>query len=261
MLGAIEARRPATAVEHLIPADAPARPRALAVIDGVLTGEIWTDDPAEPTWAVAMETADGTVYAGGALTSELLADVLSGVRTASGDFIFGFSGPRDPVRKLLPAEPYWRGEAIDFTERRPPSDEAALLRPPDGVRVVPIDAELLAHTEWYADTLHAFGSVERWLELGLGFGALVGDELVAEALAGPRCRGLLEMGIVTREAHRRRGYATLASRHLAVECEARGERVWWNASADNVASIATARRIGFSVERRYDLVALRAPLR
>jgi RimJ/RimL family protein N-acetyltransferase len=126
--------------------------------------------------------------------------------------------------------------------------------------VVPIDPQLLARTEWYADTLHAFGSIERWLELGLGFGVMVGEELVAEALAGPRCRGVLEMGIVTRESHRRRGYGTLASRRLAMACEARGDRVWWNANADNVASIAIARRLGFSVERRYELAALHAPL-
>lgn len=256
---AIQAATP-RAVERLIPVDAPARPRALAVIDGVLTGHVWTDDAVDPTWAIVAETADGTAYAGGALTRELVADVLRGLWTASAELIFGFSGPDDPLRRLLPADPFWRGEAIDFTERRPPPDEAELLRPPEGVKVVPIDAQLLRRTEWYADTLHAFGTVERWLGLGLGFGVMVGDEIVAEALAGPRCRGLLEMGIVTREAHRRRGYATLASRHLAVACEARGDRVWWNANADNVASIAIARRLGFTVERRYDLVALGAPL-
>lgn len=245
-------------MERLIPANAPARPRALAVIDGVLTGHVWTDDPANPTWVVVIETADGTVYAGGTLTRRIFAGLLHKVRTASGELIIGFSGSDDPLRELVPVEPYWRGEAIDFTDRRPPRDEAELLSPPEGVRVVPIDPQLLARTEWYADTLHAFGSVERWLELGLGFGVMVGEELVAEALAGPRCRGVLEMGIVTRESHRRRGYGTLASRRLAMACEARGDRVWWNANAANVASIAIARRLGFSVERRYELVALRA---
>jgi RimJ/RimL family protein N-acetyltransferase len=33
--------------------------------------------------------------------------------------------------------------------------------------------------------------------------------------------------------------------------------VWWNTSVDNVASRAIARRLGFSVERPYDLVAYR----
>jgi hypothetical protein len=64
-----------------------------------------------------LEDGDGTVYGGGELTSDRVAAALRRVKTASGDLIFGFSGPDDPLRLLVPAEPYWRGEAIDFTDR------------------------------------------------------------------------------------------------------------------------------------------------
>jgi RimJ/RimL family protein N-acetyltransferase len=114
---------------------------------------------------------------------------------------------------------------------------------------------VLPHTEWYEDTLHAFGSLERWESLGEGWAIAAGDELLAECTAGPRTRGLLEMGVITREAHRRRGYGTLVSRLVARACEARGDRVWWNANAGNAPSLAIARRIGFRQERAYDLVA------
>jgi predicted GNAT family acetyltransferase len=80
---------------------------------------------------------------------------------------------------------------------------------------------------------------------------------VAEAMAGPRVRGMLEMGVATREPYRGRGYGTLLSRYVARTCEAEGEAVWWNANATNAPSLAIARRLGFRVERRYDLIAYR----
>ncbi len=245
------------AAERLIAADVPARPRALAVLDGLLSGRAWVDDPASPTAILVVEDAGGTVYGGGALTPDGVAAALDGVATAAGDLIFGFAGPDDPMRAMVPSEPYWRGEAIDFTDRVAPDDEHVRSDPdlPDDARVVRLDASLLPLTEWYEDTLRAFGSAERWEELAVGFAVMDGDRMLAEALAGPRCRGLLEMGVVTREDQRGRGYGTLVSRLTARACEAAGDRVWWNANAGNAPSLAIARRIGFTRERRYDLVA------
>jgi GNAT superfamily N-acetyltransferase len=245
------------AVESLIPHDVPARPRALAVLDGLLTGAAWADDPADPSWVVVIETADGSVYAGGELTAPLLARVLGGVETASGDLVFGFRGAGDPIRRLLPPNAYHTGEAIDFTDRVAPSDEGDELGPPPGMRVERIGPDLLPRTEWYEDTLFAFGSAERFAELGIGYGLVDGDVLVAECTTGPRTRGSYEMGVVTREALRGRGFGTLVSRHVARACEATGATVWWNASAANPPSVAIARRLGFRTERRYELVAYR----
>jgi GNAT superfamily N-acetyltransferase len=89
---------------------------------------------------------------------------------------------------------------------------------------------------------------------------MVDGAVAAESNAGPRCRGLLEMGVVTREPFRRRGFGTLVSVAVARACEERGDRVWWNANATNVPSLAIARRLGFSTERRYEVVACHAPL-
>lgn len=251
------------AAERLISPLMPTRPRAVAVLDDVLSGRVWTDDPEAPTAVLVIEDADGTVFGGGALTADSIRAALNGVETSSRDLIFGFASSDDPMRTMVPADPYWRGEAIDFTDRLAPADEDALVQGdlPDGARLVRLDASLLPLTEWYEDAIHAVGSAERWEQVGLGYAVMLGERMVAEAMAGPRCRGLLEMGVVTREDHRRRGFGTLVSRLTARACEQRGDRVWWNANADNAPSLAIARRIGFSQERRYDLVACHAPLR
>lgn len=123
MLHEVQPMRVAAAGERLISADAPARPRAVAVLDGLLSGRAWADDPDTPGAVVVMEDADGTVYGGGALTVEAVRSALEGVTTKSGDLIFGFANPDDPMRAMVPADPYWRGEAIDFTDRVAPSDD------------------------------------------------------------------------------------------------------------------------------------------
>jgi GNAT superfamily N-acetyltransferase len=257
----VELRPPynADGIERLIRTDAPTRLRALAVLDGVLAGRVWADEPIDPTVALMIEDADGTVWGGGALTAAMVAETLTSVETASGDLIFGFADADDPLRALVPGTPYWTGEAIDFTDRHPSDDEPETLerRLEDGHRIVSLDATTLPLVEWFEDTLRAFGSIERWTEFGIGFGVLADDELASEAMAGPRVRGLMEMGVATRERFRGRGYGTLVSRLTARACEARGDRVWWNANAGNHPSIAIARRIGFQHERQYELAACR----
>lgn len=251
-----------TGLDRLLAVDVPTRPRALAVLDGVLSGRVWVDDPRNPAAVLVIEDVDGTVYAGGPMSRDALRMALDGIETGSKELIFGFSGPDDPLREMVPVEPFWSGEALDFTDREPPSDEGVELELslPAGARIVRLDASLLPLTEWYEDTLRAFGSAERWAEMAIGYAVMMGTEMIGEALAGPRCRGMLEMGVVTRSAHRRRGVGTLVSRLVARACEERGDRVWWNANADNTPSIAIARRLGFRHERRYELVACHAPM-
>jgi GNAT superfamily N-acetyltransferase len=245
------------AAASLIRPDAPTRPRALAVIAGALAGHAWVDDPAAPAAILVVEDADGTVYAGGSLHEADVHATLTSVATVSGDLIFGFADADDPLRGLMPSEPYWRGEAIDFTERQAAPDEADRLARtlPDGARLERLTPETLPQTEWYSDTLHAFGSIDRWVENGIGYAIHIGDELVAESVAGPRVEELLEMGVTVREAHRRKGLGTLVSLAVARACEERGDEVWWNANASNAPSIAIARRLGFGTERRYEVVA------
>lgn len=245
------------AIERLLPIDMPTRPRALAVLDGVLAGCIFADRSDDPTWLVVVELFEGTVFGGGALTAVALERVLAATEPESDDFVIGFTGPDDPIRGLVPANPSFRGEAIDYSDRQPPADEAeAVARPaPDGLRLAELTAELLPQTEWYRATLRAFGSPAGWSERGIGRCLLAGREVAAEAMAGPRVRGLMEMGVATRGPYRRHGYATYLARQVARACEARGDRVWWNTSADNLPSQAIARRLGFRTERRYELVA------
>lgn len=245
-------------LDRFFASNLPTRPRCIGVLDGSLGGVIWADERDPPAWVVVTELADGTTYIGGAIGTGELQLVFGCLAPASGDIIIGFAGADDRIRNVLPADPYYRGEAIDFTDRVAPPDEERLLAPPEGLRVVDMDADLFMRTQWHADLLVAFGGVDRWRAGGIGRCLMGGDEIMCEAMAGPPIRGLMEVGVLTAEAHRGRGYATLTCRHVVRACESRGLAPWWNTSAGNAASMTVARRLGFSRERRYELVAYRA---
>lgn len=243
----------AAGLEGMLPLDLPARQRCLGVLDGTLTGAIRADDADPPGWMTVTELADGTTYVGGDVSPLQLAAIFATLEPVSGEFVVGLREPDDPVRAMLPGRGVRWSRAIDFTDRVPPPDEAAGLEPPSGCVVVAMDPSLLARTAWYADTLMAFGTIERWLEFGLGRALVCGDELRCDATAGPLIRGQMEIGVRTAPDYGGRGYASVTCRHLARDIEARGHAPWWNTNAENAPSIALARALGFRRERAYDL--------
>ena len=250
----IEPGEVARALEGRFPANLPARQRLLGVIDGVLAGAIRAADADPPAWITITELSDGTTYVAGTISGTELADVMASVEPFSREIVIGFSGETDPVRRMVPTAGMQMSRAIDFLVRVPPPDETTRLAVPEGLRIAAIDADLLPRTAWYEDTLTAFGSVERWLVLGLGVALLdAADSVVCEATAGPEIRGRTEIGVRTAPEHRGRGYATLTCRHLARAIEARGLSPWWNANAENISSIRAARTLGFTDERPYEL--------
>jgi RimJ/RimL family protein N-acetyltransferase len=102
--------------------------------------------------------------------------------------------------------------------------------------------------------IHVFGTVERFLEGGLGYCLLREEEILSEAYAVFRGAGRFELSVFTPEPHRGKGYAYLTCEHLATTLEAQGIPTYWSCHRTNVASVATARRLGYQVERPYRFV-------
>jgi RimJ/RimL family protein N-acetyltransferase len=241
----------ARSLSSLLDRDAPAALRAFAVLQGTLAGTILVDDPANPTTAFVRESGEGTVYAGGAVTREVLEEAL-GEFGSQGDLLIG-TRDDEPLRGLLPPDPDYSGRVLEFTER-----VATPLPPlPARCELRPVDGDLFDRLEWRDDTVVAFGSKERFLELGVGLCLMREGEMLAEATTGPPVDGVVELGILTREAHRGHGYATLTSAFLAAACEARGLSTYWNCNLANDASAAVARKLGYRRVREYGLVMYR----
>jgi RimJ/RimL family protein N-acetyltransferase len=97
------------------------------------------------------------------------------------------------------------------------------------------------------------------LEQGFGFCLLREQELVSEAFAADAALGMIEIGTITGESYRRRGYAAVTCAHLIRKSEARGYRTYWNCSKENQASAGLARRLGYQTEKEFRFVVYSPP--
>lgn len=226
--------------------------RCQAVLAGVQSGYIFTDDPQQPTWAVVQERSDGTLYLGGTPSREIIATLVERLRPEN-DVVFG-APDGDPDFALFPA-PEFETNDIDFWDRDPAIDLEQQLQVPEGLRLVRIDAELLPRCEWAEYLIDMFGGIEQALTGGLGYCLLDGDTIASEAFAGPLIEGTLEMGTITHEDYRRRGLAAIVCARTVLECERLGYVTWWSCSTKNLGSAAIARRLGYRQEQEYRVIA------
>jgi len=92
------------------------------------------------------------------------------------------------------------------------------------------------------------------VETGLRLLPTQGQELLSEAFAADAALGMIEIGTITGEAYRGRGYAALTCTRLIRECEARSYRTYWNCAKENLASAGLARRLGYQTEKEFRYV-------
>jgi RimJ/RimL family protein N-acetyltransferase len=223
--------------------------RCFAVLDGSILGQIWTNDLVQPTWGAVQEAAFGTLFLGGRPNASLVQELVEELRQEQDVAIALWSD--HPYNQLLPPDPDFDGWELEFTDRPLGADPLPYLSVPGGCELRPIDAtwfERCRYRDYYAAY---FGSAERTLEKGLGFCLVKEQELLSEAFAADAALGLIEIGTITGESYRRRGYAAVTCARLIRDCEARGYRTYWNCSEENQASANLARKLGYQTEKKF----------
>jgi GNAT superfamily N-acetyltransferase len=232
----------------------PAILRCFAVLAGFDTGKMMSDDPNNPRWGAVWEPGEGGLYLGGALDAATVSHLIATLRQ-EGEVLVGYRD-NDPITKLLPSNPDYVGTAFEFFDR--PGDgsglEAIMRQLPKDLEIRPIDHELFKRTLWYEDTIRRHGDAETFLAKSRAICLMREDTILCEASTGALVKGVRELGVITHEAHRRRGYATMTCAHLIHLCEQAGEVTYWNCSAKNVASAAVARKLGYQTEKTFQFV-------
>ncbi len=231
--------------------------RCFAVLDGAIRGQIWTDDLAHPTWGAVQEAAFGTLFLGGRPSASLVHELVAELRQER-DVALAL-WPDHPYNQLLPPTPDFDGWELEFTDRPLGEGLVPYLAVPDGCELRPIDAPWLARCRYRDYYTAYFGSAERTLAQGFGFCLVQEQELLSEAFATDAALGMIEIGTITGEAYRGRGYAALTCAQLIRECEARGYRTYWNCAKDNQASAGLARRLGYQTEQEFRYVVWSPP--
>jgi RimJ/RimL family protein N-acetyltransferase len=239
------------ALRALFHTDEPQAPRCFSVLDGVnRAGKIICNDPNHPTWAVVREPTDHMLYFGGNINASVVAEVFDALRQ-EGQVLVGL-WLDDPRQRLLPPNPDYDGRTLQFYNRPIGEGLDKYLQPLlEGYRVHRLNRELIMRTEWGPKDVVATGGIDAWEQTCFGYCVMHGDEMLSEATVGPPAIGLYEPGIFTQEAHRGKGYATIAVAHLIQEIEASGFRTYWDCAKQNLASAGVARKLGYRIQKEY----------
>ena len=250
----VETHQITNQLRSLFRSDDPFFRRCLGVLEGSHPGKIFTDDASNPTWGVVSEEYDGATFFGGEIDSETIEESINSLRHDS-ELVVGM-WTDDPRWALVPETFYYDGFCIDFFER--PIGQGLqqyLQNVPEDCVVRRLDRDLIMRTQWGPDDVQFQGGLDEWERTCIGYCLMQGDEILCESTAGPPAGNVREPGVITHADHRGRGYATITAAHLVHEIESRAEETFWSCNKNNVASAKIGRKLGYTVEKEYRIVA------
>jgi GNAT superfamily N-acetyltransferase len=105
--------------------------------------------------------------------------------------------------------------------------------------------------EMTEDQLFGFASPEEFMELGFGYCAWAGEEMVCIASTGAVCSKGIEIQINTHKKHRGQGLASATGAALIIECLEKGIDPNWDAATEISAGLA--KKLGYTPRGDYDM--------
>lgn len=106
--------------------------------------------------------------------------------------------------------------------------------------------------DWSKDLCTAFDTAEEFVEKGIGFCVLKGDDIIAGAASMGVFDEGIEVEIVTREDHRRQGLALACAAALVLNTLSQGKFPCWDAANEN--SLALAQKLGYKLAKEYQAI-------
>ena len=217
-----------------------------SILGGRTAARMFVDDVAEPR--VALTWTGHRVYLAGGVGGAGFGEVLGEYVSTHGQFVAYCSAEAiDGAAGLFPGKVARRGR---FYYEGDPSKHSWEVEAPEGYALERITGALLGRGFAHTDSVRGEmcserESVEEFLGKSFGFAAVHGGGFacwcMSEYNLGNRC----EVGIETVREHRRRGLAGLVAGAMFGHAAGVGvRRMGWHCWADNVASVATAERLG-----------------
>ncbi len=224
------------------------RPLAEALFEGRQGGAIFVDDAAQPHTALICPKS-GFHFACGDVRADLVAETLSEMRDSL-----------DPKAELYATSTAWREGLAKYFDRpicRLGYEHDGRAReasaPPEGFELAPITPAMASTWNPAADRsgldpwiFDIWDGPEGFAERSFGFAVLSAGRPIAFTAACAIGGGEAEVEVGTARAWRQRGLATVTCLAFMAECRARGLTPTWTTSSDNSASIALAKRLGYT---------------
>jgi RimJ/RimL family protein N-acetyltransferase len=236
------------ALPRLFNPHVPNNPALWAVFQGRHFGRAMVDNPLHPSQCV-LRTEAVLTYASHLISQEFLAEAVDYFRNAGHlRLIRSLGDPFAPDGYLVQPR-------LEFYEYDPRSPKLGELRSrlPDGYELRLIDRALLERCTWRDDMAFYCGSLENFLRNDLGMCLMHGEEIIVETYASALGSPYAEIGAITHEPYRGRGFAPIAVAYLIEVLEQRGYHAYWSCDVDNASSARVACKLGFKIERPYEI--------
>jgi RimJ/RimL family protein N-acetyltransferase len=239
------------ALQALFDPTVPDSPVLWAVLVGRYGGRALVDDIQNPSQCV-LRTDAVLTFASRQMGQTFLNEAIAHFRETDPIWLVW---PPSTESHLMPPESEHLNQRLEFYDCDPRSQILADLRGrlPDGMEIRPMDRKLLERCEWRSDMEFFCGSLDHFLENGIGLCMMRGEEIIVEAYASSLGEGNAEIGAVTHEAFRGQGYAPITCAYLIQVCARHGYNPIWSCDIDNEASIRVAQKLGFRQERAYQV--------
>ena len=239
-------------------------PADLAYIDSGLRGinpaRVFVDDPDQPSAALMTRTYE--YFVGGTLDtaiSEFIRD--AAVEVDVWDHFYGFVAVdrpwNDHLRALHPGLEAIGRRSFRFDPARIESVRVSAQRVPEGLRLVPLTADLAERTygEMPGMVGWFWGGYYRYEQYGFGAVVLDGEKPVSVTYSVAVGGGEANLGVMTAPDYRRRGLATLCSQACIEMAHNQGLIATWDCDEANVASGELATQIGFTEHEPFTELA------
>ena len=250
---------PTSGLLKLFEDDAPGATMLVPMLEGRSPAEILVDDLHRPSKCVARNAIRMT-FASRDVDQAFLDEALAQLRETGG---VALVGSEDGSELWTAASPDAVIERLEFTEFDAEGEgyRRTLSSSPAGMQIREVAPDAFDQCLW-RDMLLAFcGTAESFFQHGFGLSLVSGNAVVAEAYAPLLARGTMEIGVITAEDHRGRGYATYIAASVIERCLELGRSVAWSCETDNPASVAIAAKLGFQGRRTYPVYAFRSSKR
>jgi len=242
---------------------------ARAIVAGVAPGRVWVDDPERPRSTLFWDH-DANLCLVGDSDNRTFSQ---GLDTLLVDVLLPQAAERRTWGYVLRCGPGWQAPAQEWLHslhpiedlrqnyvHRAPDQVAAPDGVPEGLALLPVDADFIAHEEWLnidevLDWMRqCWASTEAYLEQGFGYALVDASGLLSWCLAEYVVPGACSLGIETDIGHQRQGLGTLVARAALAECARRGLEPHWDCWATNAPSVALARKLGFELVSEYSVL-------
>jgi RimJ/RimL family protein N-acetyltransferase len=231
--------------------DIPNNPMLFATLLGNTPGRAFVDDPNNPSYCM-VRTNEALVFFSQQASQDFFDQGLAHARQFGHVALIWQSS----TSTLQIPKADKTIQRLEFSEFSSNNQSLAGMKNgglPDGFEIRSIDKELLETCEWKEEIESFCGSMENFLSHGFGVCLMRGSEIISESYAPFVGVHNVEIGSVTREAHRGQGYAAITCAHLIQACLERGLQPYWSCDADNLASVNLARKLGFQNGREYEI--------